>query len=178
MSGLALNIKKCVIIPVHLCELPSVKTWLSQTVPGVADMTIASSGIYLGFAVGSGKGDATWIKPTTKYIERAADWKGLPLGLQYDALVYNTFSISVLSYVCHLEYPPAWALEKEKEGLRLSVSGPGFWCVPADLWRLRESFGTGSIVQVAGVLGKSGTTSGVRMRSSPASGRWLRLPSG
>ena len=47
----------------------------------------------------------------------------------------------MLSYVCQLECPPAWALEKEKEGLRLSVSGPGFWCVPADLWRLRESFG-------------------------------------
>ena len=140
LSGLALNMHKCVVIPIHICELQDFKTRLRDDIQRWATMTVASSGRYLGFQVGPGKGDATWNKPVAKFLQRVTDWCGLPLGLQYDALVYNTFGISVLSDVSQLEAPPKWVLEKEEEALRSAASGPGKWCVPADLWRLKESY--------------------------------------
>jgi hypothetical protein len=65
----------------------------------------------------------------------------MQLGLQYDALVYNVFGMSVLSYICQLETPPQWALRLEEQALRLAASGPGGWAIPDDLWRLKEAFG-------------------------------------
>ena len=65
----------------------------------------------------------------------------MPLGLQYSAMVYNTFGMSVLTYVSQLERPPEWIWEKEKAALRTAAKGPGFWAIPNDLWRLKEHFG-------------------------------------
>ena len=41
-----------------------------------------------------------------QFMERVNVWGKQPLGLQLDALVYNTFAISVLSFVAQLEIPP------------------------------------------------------------------------
>ena len=141
VSGLGLNIGKCVIIPLSPQPLPNFRERLCSAVPEWGNMQVATFGTYLGFAVGPGKGDATWNKPAVKFTARAHMWSGLPLGLQYDALVYNVFGISVLSYVSQLESPPNWMLQEEEAALRTAASGPGQWAVPDDLWRLRESFG-------------------------------------
>ena len=63
------------------------------------------------------------------------------MGLQYNALVYNTFCISVLGYLGQLEHPPAHVYAAEEVALRKVAKGPGKWVDPGDLWRLREHFG-------------------------------------
>ena len=104
-------------------------------------MQVAFSSVYLGFAVGPRKGDSSWTKPAAKFMERVYLWRQLHLGLQFDAMVYNTFGMSTLAYICQLESPPPWVLEREEETLRIVAPGPGNWATPDDLWRLKESFG-------------------------------------
>jgi hypothetical protein len=79
------------------------------------EMQVSSSGTYLGFAVGPGKMDKSWTRAAEKYRERVAIWENQPLGLQCNALVYNTFAMSVLGYLAQLESPPRWLLEMESE---------------------------------------------------------------
>ena len=80
-------------------------------------------------------------KSSSKFRSRVELWSDQPLGLQYDALVYNTFAMSVLGYVAQLEVPPRWLVKTEAELLRKAAKGPGSWFKPTDLWCLRESFG-------------------------------------
>jgi hypothetical protein len=141
ISGLGLHFGKSVIIPLSPEPLQSFHARLRLVVPKWADMQVATKGTYLGFAVGPGKKDTTWEKPAAKFMARVKEWSNLKTGLQYDTLLYNTFSMSVLSYVSQLEHPPNWLLDRERQALRIAASGPGNWAVPDDLWRLKESFG-------------------------------------
>ena len=68
-------------------------------------------------------------------------WQDQPLGLFWDARIYNTFALPVLGYVCQLEAPPAWVLEGIKTSLERAAKGPRWWASSEDLWSLRESFG-------------------------------------
>ena len=104
-------------------------------------MNIARSGTYLGFTIGPEKHEGSWSKAAHKYEKRVNMWETEPLGLQYSALVYNTFAMSTLGYVSQLEDPPSWLLSQEEAMLRKVAKGPGKWAMPADLWRLQESFG-------------------------------------
>ena len=40
-----------------------------------------------------------------KYRERMKLWKDMPLGLHWDARIYNTFPLPILMYVAQLESP-------------------------------------------------------------------------
>ena len=62
------------------------------------------------------------------------------MGLQFDAMIYNIFGMSVLSYICQLESPPDWVHQEEEKALRIAAAGPGNWATPDDLWRLKESY--------------------------------------
>ena len=68
-------------------------------------------------------------------------WGSQHLGLQYSTLAYNTYGISVLSYVAQLENPPEALFQLEAAGLRKAAPGPMNWILPQDCWYLREHFG-------------------------------------
>ena len=52
------------------------------------------------------------------------------------ALAHNTFAVSVLSYISHLETPPPTLIDQETVTLRISAPGPGQWCSNEDLFHL------------------------------------------
>ena len=81
------------------------------------------------------------LGPVRKFEQRVRMWGPQPLDLQLDAMVYNTFAVSVLGYLAQLEAPPAWVLETERGALRMAAKCPGMWATPDDLRRLREHFG-------------------------------------
>ena len=60
-----------------------------------------------------------------KYRDRIRMWKDAPLGLHWDARVYNTFILPVLGYIAQLENPPEWALAEIRDSLKLVAKGPG-----------------------------------------------------
>ena len=68
-------------------------------------------------------------------------WAGLCHGLQYDALAYNSFAVSTLSFVAQLESPPDWVLKREREALGRIAVGPKNWCTAEDLWNLKSAYG-------------------------------------
>ena len=82
-----------------------------------------------------------WTLLETYEKGRATLWGSQPVGLFYSATAYNTFAISVLSYVAQLENPPEQVLELEEKALRKVAPGPGKWTIPSDLWYLQEHFG-------------------------------------
>jgi hypothetical protein len=88
-------------------------------------------------------------------MARVREWSNLKTGLQYDTLLYNTFSMSVLAYVSQLEQPPIWLLDKERQALTIAAAGPGHWAVPDDLWRLQESFGLSKSFKSLRVMARS-----------------------
>ena len=146
ISGLSLNITKCIIIPLSCCDHVTFKADLSHHVPDWRNMTVASCGKYLGFYVGPGKGDKSWDGPCKKFIDRCQLWHDRPVGMHFHILAYNAFAITTLSYVAQLELPPSSATTAELQGLQLVVKGPGGisvtgWATSLDLWRLKEDYG-------------------------------------
>ena len=68
-------------------------------------------------------------------------WKDQPLGLFWDARVYNTFALPTLTYVAQLETPPSWVLDGVIQSLESAAKGPQVWASAIDLWTLKEAFG-------------------------------------
>ena len=145
ISGLALNLHKCNLIPLFPYDHSSTQQQLHRTIPAWHNMQITEKGKYLGFWIGPGKGDASWQGPTSKYLSRCRLWQDRPLGLYFHTAVYNTLAITTLAYVAQLEHPPQYTLEAERQGLHAITKGPGGvgptgWATTTDLWRLKEDF--------------------------------------
>ena len=121
ISGLALNVHKCVLIPLYPGDYTSTKRRIADTIPRWQQMQVSDKGKYLGFYIGPGKGDSSWQDPTKKYSGRCHTWQDKPLGLQYHTTVYNTLCVSTLTYIAQLEHPPHFTLEAETQGLPLGI---------------------------------------------------------
>jgi hypothetical protein len=141
LSGLHLNKAKSYIIPLNPAPLDAFSARRDEEVPAWSSMPVARGGKYLGFVMGRGKKDASWNTPAGKFMQRAQIWRDQPLGLQRNAMVYNTFAMSVLDYISQLECPTDWLLDKERAAPRKAAKGPGAWAKPEDLWGLKEHFG-------------------------------------
>jgi hypothetical protein len=139
VSGLELNIKKTIIISLSTGPLEAFRSKLATSIPQWSDMQVARTGTYLGFSIGPDKKDGSWKKAARKYEARVTLWADEPLGLQYDAMVYNTFAATVIGYIAQLESPPHWLLRCEEVMLRRAAKGPGkTWATPTDLWNLQQ----------------------------------------
>ena len=105
ISGLRLNLKKSVVIPLNTTSPDNFHRRKRKVVQDWQDMPTRDHCEYLGFMMGPGKGDSSWRQPMAKYRERIKLWKDMPLGLHWDARIYNTFLLPILMYVAQLESP-------------------------------------------------------------------------
>ena len=55
-------------------------------------------------------------------------------------MAYNTFAITVHTYIAQLSTPPPAVLEAEEENLRKATPGGYKWAEPKDLWYLKERY--------------------------------------
>jgi hypothetical protein len=141
ISGMELNLPKTVVVPLWPQPLNEIKEQIANELPQWSGVDVAGAGRYLGFMEGPGKGDSSWSKANRKFAERAAMWKSESLGLQYSAAAYNTYAVTVLSYLSQLEDPPEETYSLEATALRQAAVGPGNWASQQDLWHLRECYG-------------------------------------
>ena len=117
VAGLTLKPKKCVIIPLEgsFSETlqDAIKNWLHEKVPAWAFFSIRLAGKYLGFMIGPGAKDQSWVEPLRKWKLRAKEisTSGMPTAAAITA--YNSKAITLLSYVAQLEPPPASIGAKE-----------------------------------------------------------------
>jgi hypothetical protein len=140
ISRMVLNIPKTVIIPLWHQPLAGIKGKIAQELPDWRDVEVNTAGRYLGFMSGPGKGTLSWTKANLKYEERVGLWSSQGLGLQYSAMSYNIFAVSVLSYLAQLENPPAETYQLESAAMVKVAVGPGNWSSAEDLWHLRECY--------------------------------------
>ena len=146
ISGLHLNIHKCIMIPLFQHDKNQLKHKIQKQIPIWANMNIQLTGKYLGFFVGPNKNNLSWEGPGQKYITRCNMWQDKSLGLHYQATIYNTLALSTLSYIAQLENPPPNITQLENKGLTILAKGPGGigdrgWATKNDLFRLKEDYG-------------------------------------
>ena len=141
MSGLELNIKKTVLIPLW-CEGDSdIRHSFGNRGSSWSNISIRQAGTYLGFVVGPGRGETAWDKPIQKYQKRCSTWGCLGLGLSFGTLAYNTFAASTLTFIAQLHKPNTEVRLAETEGIPKFLPGPHQWCVVEDVFYLKESWG-------------------------------------
>ena len=121
MSGLALNLRKTVIIPLCTADPASWGERFLLSFPQWSGVQFASYGIYLGYAIGPAKGAFSWEKAEGKLLERARLWHETKSGLHIAARAYNTYGASTAAYVGQLEDPPTSTLAVERRALSLAA---------------------------------------------------------
>ena len=109
--------------------------------PSWASMVFASWGRYLGVAIGPGKQEHSWDVAVPKYLQRAQSWREHHLGLQFSAVVYKTYVVTVLSHLWQLEDLPSPFKDLETKAFRRLASGPANWILPSDLHFAKELYG-------------------------------------
>ena len=144
ISGLALNIKKTVFIPLwpHNSEC-GLRNLIRELCPAWRNVKIASKAKYLGFVIGPGARDDSWEAPTTKYMKRISSWEDMQCGMLWNSMFYNIFAVTTLEFVAQLEDVPDSVLKVEEWALRRLAPGPGNWISPEDLENL-DKFGIGN----------------------------------
>ena len=141
ISNLCLNVDKTLCIPLWPSGISDIRSSIASHIPAWEKLDISDKGTYLGFVIGPGKGDESWIKPLAKYSDRVARWANVGGGLQLATLAYNVFALSTLMYVGQLERVPSFVLEREKKLVLKMYPGPGTWLIPEDALFLKETFG-------------------------------------
>eukprot|EP00959_Pyramimonas_sp_CCMP1952_P468264 9492941-Pyramimonas_sp.AAC.1 len=132
LSNLSLNLAKTVVIPLWDADVAQLQRDTEGN-PSSVQISWGTTGKYLGFYIGPGKGAKSWSKPSDKYMERLQQWQWSELGLHLAMMTYNVFVLPVLLFVAQLEAPPQAVLEMEAAAVRKVAPGPGWWCTPADM---------------------------------------------
>ncbi len=102
-----INIKKTKNIPLWDESLQSITERMKlQCKSELPKYTWATSGKYLGFVIGPGSPQESWLAPTTKFTQRLTVWPWPTLGLLLSMHIYNTFILPTLLFIAQLEHPP------------------------------------------------------------------------
>ena len=141
VSGLHLNIPKCVLIPLWPVDGELLSRDIARVFPHWASMKIADKGTYLGFVIGPGAKHESWNKPLSKYLASAQVWGAKGVGMQYATFAYSIYTLPILSYIGQLCSPPQEALDVEWKALKALLPGPGNWCNREDLHHMAANFG-------------------------------------
>ena len=140
VSGLRVNVRKSVVIPLGDYTLEQAAAAIAAACPGWGGLVCSHSAQYLGFTLGPEAGDASWDGPFRKVLQRAASWGRLPLGLQLAAAAYSVHVISTCMFVAQLSAVPAHWAGIERRALARMVRGPGNWCSASDLHLLKRGY--------------------------------------
>ena len=96
ISGLELNWKKVVVVPLDLAD---VETWRNEAAAQNAQWAAAQYGRsakYLGFILGPGRDEKSWTGPLEKLQSRAKEWGQIGGGLLLTTLAYAVYMLSLI----------------------------------------------------------------------------------
>ena len=141
VANLVINTPKTICIPLWHTTMAQAGASLASAAPSWAGVKVASSGRYLGFQIGPGKGRQSWETAGEKMLARSRIWPWSSLGLFYATSAYNVYVASLPSFVAQLEEYPEEFTQIEHAVLRKAAPGPYQWAMPDDLHRLRDCYG-------------------------------------
>jgi hypothetical protein len=139
-SGLRLNMKKCILIPLGDRGPAAVQAYLERSGSPWFGAKVCTHGRYLGFEVGPGRGSHSWDKPVQKAWDRVRLWDWSRLGLFYSTQIWNIMILSLFTFVAQLERPPEEVRTVEAALLRKAAPGVGGWCRQSELLHLKRSY--------------------------------------
>ena len=139
-THLQLNVAKCVLIPLCEIEHTEMRRNITTVAPSLDGMAIKDHGKYLGYFVGPGKTNKTWMSALAKAELQVRAWSWAPLGLFFAATVWNTFILPILGFAAQLEAPPAQIQQHILRMLRRAAHGPGQWFRTEDVLHLKRGF--------------------------------------
>ncbi|CAK0827066.1 unnamed protein product, partial [Prorocentrum cordatum] len=105
--------------------------------------------------LGPGKGSKTWQKPLAKFHRLVHMWQDAPLGLHWQGRDFNAFILPALAYAVQFKRPDifvqgeaqGWRVTAAPSALFLLAFVPAAWASLADMWLLRDSFGSAAPFQ-------------------------------
>ena len=128
ISGLELNWKKVVVVPLDLAD---VETWRNEAAAQNAQWAAAQYGRsakYLGFILGPGRDEKSWTGPLDKLQSRAKEWGQIGGGLLLTTLAYAVYMLPVLTFVGQLMPIPTNWEQIEQKVVNSLAPGPRDWC--------------------------------------------------
>ena len=135
ISGLKLKITKTILIPLGKQDMFKVKAIICDDLPQWIGVLIQSYGKYLGFYIGPGACDNSWVGPAAKWADRVKQIKSTRSGLHFSASMYNTTAITTLSFVAQL-VPVTQGLLKQEASILNSFAGARGAITPAGMHNL------------------------------------------
>ena len=137
-SGMILNKRKCVAVPLGWTSLESFSILLREYAGNWADFEVALCAKYLGVYIGPGSTMKSFAAPMKKYEARCRSIRAMGLGLTTTISLYNMFAASVLSFILQFMEPTKQLLTMEREMLQLLTAGPRHAYPPAALFVLKR----------------------------------------
>ncbi|CAK0898423.1 unnamed protein product [Prorocentrum cordatum] len=141
LSGMEVDLPKTVGIPLWGGTMEEAAATVAQACPSWSQLPLRRAAVYLGCAVGPGKGDVMWSTALNKFRERVGGWQWSDMGLHFAAAAYNSYALPVLSFLVQVAAPTDDVLAAESWALRRAAPGPGNWAMPEDHWGLKENYG-------------------------------------
>ena len=99
VSGLKLNVKKTVLVPLFPFESLSLRARIHAAAPLWGHIGLAKHAKYLGVYLGLDCRTPTWAAPLAKFMDRIKHWAAAGLGMHNTIDAYRGFIASVLMYV-------------------------------------------------------------------------------
>jgi len=126
-SGLSLNVRKTVVVPLWEADLSLLRQDLSRELPEWAAVQLDFKAKYLGFYLGPLRGHDSFARPLKKFADRALLWAQADGGSLLAALAYKVYILPVLLFVAQLEdLPQSWP-DYEQEAVQRLFPGPWKW---------------------------------------------------
>ena len=137
-SRLALNAKKCAIVPLWACEFGAIKAWLRNNVPRWTDFKICDCAKCLGFLVGPGAGNSDWLRAMSKAVDMSRLIKSLGPPKFHSFVLHQMFGVSQVQFVAQFRTPLDEIGKREVCMIRNLIGGPGLWAECALFHNLTE----------------------------------------
>ena len=127
-SGLELNLRKTVLVPLSCGDPEQHRPHLASAVPAWATVQLKHQAKYLGFVLGPTRGHLSFDQAFAKFRNRIDLWGSTDIGTNLSLLAYRVYIFPVLQFLVQLDDPPpAWE-EHEQFALRKLFPGPYRWC--------------------------------------------------
>ena len=98
--------------------------WPSVHIPEWQGFCIKEAGKYLGLWIGPGASELSWDKSLEKHWKRVATIASCGLSTAFSIMAYNTYALSILSYVSQFLWVPFEAIKLEHRALAKILHSP------------------------------------------------------
>ena len=106
ISGLELNVKKTIMIPLwRFSNIHHVKTLIKETCAKWANIHVNDKGKYLGFWIGPGAVQDCWSKALEKFERQVTLRAGMKMGMAMNSVAFNVYIVTLLEFVAQVCVP-------------------------------------------------------------------------